>query len=71
MATIVERDSSSGVMAILVLVIVVALAVGGFFAYQNGVFGGPTTVVNKTINITEQAKPAAAPAGPAPAPANK
>jgi hypothetical protein len=66
MTTIVERDSSSGVLAVIILLIVLALAVGGFFAYQNGMFnGGPTTVVNKTVNVTAPAKPAA----PAPAPA--
>ena len=50
MATIIERDSSSSVSALLIFIIFAALLIGGFwFAYNNGMLPHGGTTVNKTI----------------------
>ena len=50
MATIIERDSSSSVSAVLIFIIFALLMIGGFwFAYSNGMLPHGGTTVNKTI----------------------
>jgi len=51
MATIIERDSSGPAGLLVVLVVILLMAGGAWFAYTNGVLGTKTTVIenNKTV----------------------
>ena len=68
MSTIIERDSSGPVGLLVILVVIILMAAGAWFAYTNGVFGGKTTVIenNKTVEVAAPAAPASAPETPKP-----
>ena len=67
MATIVERDSSSPVAAVLIFVLFAILVVGGlWFAYANGIFGRPSVVENNKTFVLPGAPAQNTPSSPAP-----
>ena len=65
MSTIIERDSSGPVGLLVILVVIILMAAGAWFAYTNGVFGGKTTVIENNKTVVMPA-PASAPEAPKP-----
>lgn len=69
MATIVEKDSDSGVNAVLIFVLFTLLVIGAvWFAYANGMFAGngntPVIENNKTLVMPAQPAQPAQPSEP-------